>query len=570
MYRINHIPIAITLQPCCSEADFFQVLHEVDLTALEAIISESTAAAGQGCRNTPLAGDDMPDGEILQSDNGNKRRGRKVMPAGPFVRLRLYCLYPGTGAPPQLETMRKRLKRHGNNLATRLGFTDGVPDRKTFRERFKRLDAHLELIIEALRALSPRGVQLSLFPTDPEPLPEQKERRVRNRTQECNDTRNRLVQDTVGDDEFDAMTPRGNGADDLVVLHVHGGNVTCHNCRPGECKKGHDHGLTERPPRELKCPNPARHDAKCVHEVRREWRCRCCGSNVSATSGIKGLNNSKLPLRVVLRCIHIMLRERDGVAALQMAGNLNIRGRTMRHGTILRLMHIIRGAMNERHPLPFKSTVEIDEAKVALKDSVVHLIGAYDHATRRVYIEIMDRPANQQVMRDFAERVSLPGSLVYTDGTAAWPPDIDRKHGVVIHKNFEFGRRAELEGEGQGWFYITTNRIEGKWARVRRSLRVPTAVTSKYFPLYLDEGMWRINYLGNRLEAERHQGGERRGAALIGQILNNMGRQRLNSRQLLGDEEENSTRAASVPVSSHASPSSDNGTSDASEMPLAA
>ena len=517
MYKINLIPNPFALQPCSNEDQFFQAIPKVDLTALVAVIAEATAAASQGRSRTQLAGDDTPVGEAPQSHDEKKPRGRKAIPAEPFVLLRLYCLYPGTGAPPELETLRKNLKKNGGRLAKRFGFTTGGAAWKTIKERFQWLDAHPDLIIEALRAISPRDMQLSMFPTDPVPLPEEKKLRASNCTKETNAALTNSLQDTVGDDEFDEDTPRGSGTDDRLLLLLYGGNLVCHKCVPGTCKKGHDHGLTERPPIELNCPRGAKHkDGKCIHEVRRQWRCRCCGSNLSVTAGIEGLSRSKLPNRVMLRCIHIMLRERDGVAANQMSRGLNFGGRTMRRGTIRNKMRIIREAMKEQHPLPFRGTVEIDEAKVKLKDGYVHLIGAYDHATRRVYIEILDGPANREVMRDFIERVSLPGSRVYTDGTAAWPPGINRIHGVVIHKYFQFGRGAELYGKGKGWFYITTNRIEGKWGRVRRSMRVTTTVTRKYFPMYLDEVMWRINHLSNLLEAESYEGEERRGAARRG------------------------------------------------------
>ena len=566
MYRINCIPIGITLQPCSDEDQFFQAAYKVNLPPLVGVIAEATAAASQGRRRTQLAGDDTPDGEAPQSHDEKKRRGRKVMPAEPFVFLRLYCLYPGTGAPPELETLRKNLKKNGGRLAKRFGFTAGGASWKVIKERFQWLDAHPDLLIEALRAISPRDVQLTMFPT--EPLPEKNIRSGRDRTKECKDTRDRLVQDTVGDEEFEDWCPRGSGADDRLLLLLHEGILKCHSCVPGECKKGHVHGLTERRPRKMKCPNPARHDDRCIHEVRRESRCKCCGSNVSVTSGIKGLASRKLPLRVFLRLLHIMVRERDGVAALQAAGNLNFRGRTMRQRTTLRLMRIIRGAMKERHPLPFRGTVEIDEAKV--KDGYVHLIGAYDHATRRVYIEILDGPATQAVMRNFIERVSLPGSRVYTDGTAAWPPGIDRLHGVVIHKEFEFARREELAGKGQGWFYITTNRIEGKWAHVKRYLRVPTTVSRKYFPLYLDEAMWRINHIGNRLEAALYQGDERRGEALMGQIVANLGKLRVGAKELREGVEMSPDYPSPGSMSSQDSETPDCDLPDVGEMPLAA
>ena len=486
------------------------------------------------------------------------------------MRLRLWCLYPGTEAPPRLGTLHNRLTKRGDDLAERCGFIGGVPDRKTIRERFQRSDLHPHLIEAALRAISPRFVQHYLMPPDPLPPPEHDERIRRSRTKECNNVRQRILQDGLGGDEFDDLIPRGSGADDFLLRHLNGGHTTCHKCEPGECSKGHDHGLTERPPRELKCPNPASHDGRCIHEVLREWRCRCCGSNVSVTSGIEGLHGVKLPLRMVLRCIHNMVNARNGISALSMGGHLNTRARTSRHLTILHLMHRVREAMHETHPLPFKGPVEIDEAKLKLKDGEVHLIGAYDHATRRVYIEILDGPATQTVMRDFVERVSPPRSWVYTDGTAAWPPGIDRVHGVVIHKNFEFGRAEELKGEGNGWSYITTNRIEGSWGRVRRAQRIPTTVTRKFFPLYLDEVMWRINHLGNRLEAESYKGAERRGAALMGQIVANMGKRRLNPKELREGVETNSNHTTTGPVISHDSAAPDREPLDVVEMPLAA
>ena len=91
---------------------------------------------------------------IPQPPQKDARRGPKLKPARPFVVLRLWCLYPGLEAPPHLATLRKRLATRGDDLAKRSGFIDGVPDRKTMRDRFKRLDAHPSLITEALLAIS--------------------------------------------------------------------------------------------------------------------------------------------------------------------------------------------------------------------------------------------------------------------------------------------------------------------------------------------------------------------------------------------------------------------------------
>ena len=570
MYEINSIAVANGLQLCPNEDEFFQAISKVDLTALESVISESPATAGQTYCETATVADHAGDDEISQAPQKNTRRGPKIKPAGPFVRLRLWCLYPGTEAPPRLGTLHNRLTKRGDDLAERCGFIGGVPDRKTIRERFQQSDLHPHLIEAALRAISTGFVQHYLMPPDPLPPPEHDERIRRSRTKECNNVRQRILRDGLGDEEFDDLIPRGSGADDFFLRHLHGGRITCHKCEPGDCIKGHDHGLTERPPRALKCPNPASHDGRCIHEVRREWRCRCCGSNVSLTSGIDGLDGTKIPLRKVLRCIHNMVNASYGGSALSMGGHLNSRARTSRHLTILHLMHRVREAMHETHPLPFKGPVEIDEAKFKLRDGAVHLIGAYDHATRRVYHEILDGPATQIVMRDFVERVSPPGSRVYTDGTAAWPPGIDRTHGVVIHCNFDFGHAEELYGEGNGWVYITTNGMEGKWGLLNRKLSITTAVSCKYFPLYLAEEMWRTNHIRNPLEAANYEGEERRGAALMGQIVANMGKRRLHPKELRKGVATNSNHTATGTVISHDSAAPDREPLDVVEMPLAA
>ena len=567
---MNYIAVDGALHSCPSKDEFFQAVNKIDLTPLEAVISGPPATAGQTRSEVPAAGADTFDGEISQNPHGNGQPGPKVKPAKPFVVLRLFSLYPGTGAPPRLGTLHKLLKQRDNDLAERCGFTGRLPDRGTIRKRFLKLDRHPRLINEALREISPKFVQLYLIPPDPGPPPKQDDSIHHSRTAECNKTRRRILQDGVGDDEFDDLFPRGCGAVNFILRHVYGGQITCHKCRPWDCRQGHDHGLTERPPRVLKCPRKAGHKDGCVHEVHRQWRCRCCGSNVSVTSGIPSLHGVGLPLRTVLRCIHVMLNQAHGVSALRMGTRLNTGGRTMRHGTMLQLTHRIRKAMQEPHPLPFKGTVEIDEAKVKLKDGEVHLIGAYDHATRRVYIEILDGPTDQKVMRDFVERVSLPKSRVYTDGTAAWPPNIDRIHGVVIHKDFDFGHAAELYGEGNGWYYITTNRIEGSWGLLRSALRIPGTASCKYFPLYLAEVMWRINHISNRLEAESYKGEERRIAALMGQLVASMGNRRLNIDELQEGNRTGSNRSAAGPLFSREPMAPDHNPLDVGDMPLAA
>ena len=544
MLTINVTPGCHPLQPCSNDNEFFEALNGIDLCALEATISENPdGGAGQSNSATdtvdPYGGDD----DISQAVPPSKRRGPDLKPALPFVKMRLWCLYPGTGAPSRMGTLySRRLGKRGNQLANLSGFTGRVPCRKTMITRFKTLDDHPDLIVEALRAVS-EGIQAMrqaamhqpyLMPPDPEPQKEKQEKvEAGDRTAEINRWRERVLKEGFGQEEFDDVFRWPGAVEEFLLHYLHDDCITCHRCQPDECRKHHEHGLTERRSRRP-CPDPDNHhkDRHDDHGTRREWRCRCCRAHVSVTSGTF-LKSVKLPLRKVLRCIYNMVDAAYGVAAIRMGVRLNSRGRTMRHGTILQLMHRIRKVMRETHPLPFEGKVEIDEAFVKLKDGVVCLLGAYDTKTRRVYIEIIDGPATKEVMRDFVERVSWPGSRVDTDGTAAWPDDIDRIHGIVIHKYFDYGHVEELKGKGNGRFYITTDRIEGSWGLLKRALRIPVTASCKYFPLYLAEAMWRINHIRNRLEAESYTGEDRRVLALMGQLLANGSISRLTTDEIL-------------------------------------
>ena len=126
--------------------------------------------------------------------------------------------------------------------------------------------------------------------------------------------------------------------------------------------------------------------------------------------------------------------------------------------------------------------------------------------------------------------------------------------------------------------FITTNRMEGSWGLLRRNLHFLRKTASKcmfsrkFFPFRLDEFMWRINHCRNRLEAETYQGDERRCAAMMRQIVADMGSQGVNTKRLLEDIEVAPDRAGSVPRLPYDPTASGHGrsNSDTEHLPLAA
>ena len=327
--------------------------------------------------------------------------------------------------------------------------------------------------------------------------------------------------------------------EEFLLEHLHGNGLRCHHCISGkkQCAPCPGDQVVEYPPRQPECPDPALHAQHGTHEPRRRWRCRCCRSYLSVTSGTL-LDGVKLPLRMVMRCLYNLVEERYGKSTGPAARNLNRVNRNARRGSVHLLMHRIRGAMDEELP-PFEGTTEIDEAVVNLPGGPIHLIGAYNHRTRLVRIEIISKHADQAIMRDFILRVTAPGSRIYTDGTAAYPENLpDRSHHIVIHSNYEWGKREEvkLPGGEKTTIYVTTNRIERSWGFLKRALRIPVTVSPKHFPRYLAETQWRINHLHNRKEAETYTGNERRNLVLMGQLVANMYHRRITVKGIRGGE----------------------------------
>lgn len=232
---------------------------------------------------------------------------------------------------------------------------------------------------------------------------------------------------------------------------------------------------------------------------------------------------------------------------MQMAGYCNGPGRNMPVARILRLMHRIRAAMVEA-PQVFEGTTEIDEAVIALSDgSLVNLIGAYNHETHRVHIEVLARKATKEVMADFIGRVTAPGSRIYVDGDAAVPRtgrdrDTTREYYAVNHSAFEWARHVDLGEDDPRGLWATTNRIEGSWGFLKRSLRLRVSVSKHHLGLYLAEVMWRLNYLGNRIEAETYIENERRELALMKRIVAGMVGKKVTEQRLRGPKVEPAKR----------------------------
>ena len=302
----NITPECEPLQPCSDYDAFFENLDQIDLSDLEQKLCEGSV---DGVPPTVISESvDQYPGEGLTAGHPKeyKRRGPKTMPPLPFVKLRLWSMYPGIKAPRRLGTLyTQHLAKPGSDLATRCGFTGRIPDRGTTRARFKRLDEYPDLIREALRAISLMRVRHYLMPPDPGPQTKPENPIQRNRTGEKNAHQKRLEDEALGQEEFAELFRTQEQVEEFLLKHLHGNDIRCHHCVAGRrsCAPCAGDQVVEYPPRIPKCPNPARHTQHDTHEPRRQWRCQCCRSYLSVTSGTL-LDSVKLPLRTILRCLH--------------------------------------------------------------------------------------------------------------------------------------------------------------------------------------------------------------------------------------------------------------------------
>ena len=544
VYLINAMPIAHELQPSPNDNEFFQAIAKLEqreqtepgpLTALAKVISEPFRQSDDPPETVdPCSGYD----DILQPAAPEQRRGPKLKAPWPFVILRLWCLYRNTDAPPKLGTLySQRLEKRDDPLADRCGFNPRrLPDRTTIRNKFLDLDGQPDLIEAALRAISVSFVQPYLLPPDPpEYLPEKEKGTRKNRTAEKNAHADRLGREALGPEEYHERFNTQWKREQFLLEWLHSDDLRCHLCINGrkECCPCAGDRVYETQPRQPKCRNPENHDQHRTHEPRRQWRCRCCRSRLSVTSGTL-LHAVKLPLSIVMRCIYHLVDERYGITAGEMSRKFNRPGKDGRRGSAHMLMHRMREAMHEELA-PFEGTTEIDTAQVTLPEGAIHLIGAFNVGTGRARIEIIPKEADQEIMTEFILRVTAPGSRIDTDGTAAWPPRIpDREHHVVIHSAHDYAHREEVMGpDGKmKTIYVTTLHIEGSWGFLKRALRIPVTVSHKHFPRYLSEAQWRISNLHNRKEAEAYTGEERRNLILMGQILANMPHPRITIKEI--------------------------------------
>ena len=251
------------------------------------------------------------------------------------------------------------------------------------------------------------------------------------------DGRRRRRGEALGDREFKPIADDEASAEDFMVPPIHGDRPECHVCAEKQaqgwsCTKNHLHGAVVEMPRE---PGQSR-----------QWKCRCCTYKLSVTAGT-AFHGTNFTCQEILMVLRYMVHFRCGVSSLDMAGALNQDGRNVSEGAARMMMHRLRECMREETFERFAGETEVDEMLLQLNNRrLVSIISAYNRPTGRVRFKIIEREgkkkpkATKREMLTFIRETTVPGSIILTDGDAAFPkPEkMDRLHGFVNHKRFQF------------------------------------------------------------------------------------------------------------------------------------
>ena len=488
--------------------------------------------------------------------------------------------------PPNPTSLHSELEDPESDLFKLCGFDEGKipPTRRTISNRFRRVEQHRDLVAAVLEEINqlvpPAGSdpqspnqkrpaeepgRQSPDPKSPEREKEEKAKKAErepggqeesksgNRDKENAAYRKDRRREALGKRELDPIVENGCSAQAYMLPAIHGDHPKCHRCREKtaggwKCVKEHDHGIVV--------------EVKRKQGRARQWKCHCCESKLSVTSGTI-LHATNFSCVEILLALHKIVSSRFGVSSQDIAGYLNEAGRDVSEDAAFMLMHRLRECMWEDEPRRFTGETEIDEMLLHLEcGKRVSLIAAYNRPTRRIRFKIVERrskkkpKANKREMLKFIREVTVPGSTILCDGDAAMPTpeQMGRTRGVICH-NSRKGRKGRqgrqgrkfltymlLHGESAKHTEVTTNRVEAKNSVVRRSFRLRNGITRQHLDRYLMELAWRINHQHNRLEIRNYDGGERRELSLMRNVLAGALRRKLTLRDLRGKPQEKRDR----------------------------
>lgn len=222
------------------------------------------------------------------------------------------------------------------------------------------------------------------------------------------------------------------------------------------------------------------------------WRCRDCAVMFTVRTGTP-FEETRLPLRVWVYAIWKACSSKKGIAALQLAREMEIT-----HKSALFILRRIRHGLGENEPEKMTGTVEVDELYVGgkprykgiskrgrgtVKTPVVGIV----QRDGDVRFRMMEKVTGDNVSKFIAENADLTCRMITDDA-----PLYDR-----VGRKFEGGHEIVKHSAGE---YVRvgtdvhSNTVEGVFSLIRRGV-IGTfhSVSRKHLPNYLNEFQFRWN-----------------------------------------------------------------------------
>jgi transposase-like protein len=221
------------------------------------------------------------------------------------------------------------------------------------------------------------------------------------------------------------------------------------------------------------------------------WMCRRCARRTSVTAGTI-FHRTRTPLSTWFAAIWFVTSQKNGISAQGLQRVLGFKS----YETAWAWMHKLRRAMVRPERDRLAGIVEVDETFVggisrgklgASSDKVPVMIAVEKTGNGRklgrIRLEVTDRPGTVE-LREFAERMVLPGSTIRTDGARM----LRKLTGNGYTHEYTNGYSAPDKAEVLPGVHLTASLLK-RWLTGTMHF----AVAEHQLPYYLDEFTFRFN-----------------------------------------------------------------------------
>lgn len=226
------------------------------------------------------------------------------------------------------------------------------------------------------------------------------------------------------------------------------------------------------------------------------WTCNQCSYRLGLRKGTV-MENSKLPYRIWLTCLYLMVFTKKGFSALEMQ---NILGHS-RYESIWLMMHKIRIQMGEREKrYKLDGFVELDEAffaghrkkgineagkpfkEIDRNEKVLVAVSTHDTRSRYLKMTVVQSLSKKEVAYE-APKILHHSATVMTDGRRCYTPikDVAKEHQVKIIRD------KKQVCEAFPWVHIAISNAKKKIKGIQHHVK------NDYMQNYLNEFTYKYN-----------------------------------------------------------------------------